>query len=78
MSLRQVLNKLRRVFTFKQFSEITDLLHNAAELSRHHGSEQVVQVTFHNGHPKAYTATHNHKASLPETGLDDGLNWGLE
>ena len=78
MTLNQVLNKLRKMFTFKQFVEITDLLHNAAELSRHHATEQEVRVTFINGHPKAYTATHNHKASLPETGLDDGLNWGME
>ena len=75
MSLNQVLNKLRKMFTFKQFSEITDLLHAAAEISRHHGIEQEVRVTFINGHPRNYTATHNHKASLPETGIDDGINW---
>lgn len=75
MNLNQVLNKLRRVFTFKQFSEITDLLHNAAELSKHHGSEQEVRIRFINGHPKNYMATH--RASPPEVGVDDGLNWGL-
>jgi len=77
MSLNQVLNKLRKMFTFKQFSEITDLLHAAAEISRHHGIEQEVRVTFINGHPKSYHSTSNRRASLPDIGADDDLFWEM-
>lgn len=77
MSLRDVVMKLRRSFTFHQFMEVTDLLHRASELSKEQATEQEVRITFINGHPKSYHSTSNRRASLPDNGGDDDLFWEM-
>lgn len=76
MTLNQVINIYRKVFTFRQFVQLAELLFNMAQLSDERQCDQHVNIVFRNGHVEFVNATDNIR--MPKDGqvMGDDYQWG--